>query len=313
MPDWIKPTTQCWTVGVLLFEQFSNHCLANAIEPLRAANGFLGREAYRWEVLTLDGQPVTSSSGFAVTPAARLSQVQGGDALIVLPSYGVRRLTTPACNRALRAAALRFSTLVGLDMGSWMLAEAGLLDGYEATIHFDEMDAFAERFPEVHANRARWVRDRNLWTAGGAMTTYELVVDYLARTHGVSLSLEIASLFMHTDADAPRIDVPSHSDRFVARALAEMEANIEEPLSIADLARFAGCRQRELETRFVGALGATPRTVYRRLRLNVARRLLSEGRMSVSEIALRCGYFDSSAFTRAFRREHGRTPREYRR
>lgn len=312
MPDWIKPTQVSWSVGVLLFERFSNHCLANTIEPLRAANSLLGRTAYRWEVLTLDGAPVSSSSGFMVNPEATLSEAPGGDALVVLPSYGARALATPACNRALRAAALRFSTLVGLDMGSWLLAEAGLLDGYEATIHFDELDAFAERFPEIVARRRRWVRDRNVWTACGAMTAYELVVDHLAQTHGAALSLEIASLFMHTDVDAPRLDVPSQSDRYVARALAEMEANLEEPLSIAMLARSAGCPQKQLEQRFFRALGATPRTVYGRLRLNLARRLLTEGRMRILEVALRSGYADSSAFARAFRREFGQSPRESR-
>ncbi|PRY23851.1 AraC family transcriptional regulator with amidase-like domain [Aliiruegeria haliotis] len=312
MPDWILPTQQGRTVGVLLFEQFSNHCLANAIEPLRAANGLLGDAVYRWEVLTLDGAPVTSSSGFDVAPSGRLAEATG-DALVLLPSYGARRLATPACSRALRAAAQRFTTLVGLDMGSWLLAEAGLLDGHAATIHFDEFEAFAERFPEVEARRSRWVRDRDVWTAGGAMTSYELVVDYLSRSHGTALSLEIASLFMHSDADAPVIDVPSQRDRIVARALAEMEANIEEPLPIGTLARFVGCTQRQLEVRFERALGATPRAVYRRLRLNVARRLLVEARLGVAEIALRSGYSDASAFARAFRREHGRAPRDYRR
>ncbi|NDR57293.1 helix-turn-helix domain-containing protein [Pseudoruegeria sp. M32A2M] len=312
MPDWIKPSQKSWQVGVLLFERFSMHCLSNMVEPLRAANELLGRRIYRWDVLTLDGAPVSSSSGFTVTPDYALSRAPGGDMLFLLPSYGARALATPACNRALRGAARRFSTLVGLDMGSWLLAEAGLLDGYEATIHFDELDAFSEHFPEVHARRRRWVKDRNLWSAGGAMAAYELIVDHLAETHGAALSLELASLFMHSDAEAPRFDIPSQSDRYVARALAEMEAHIEEPLPIAALASAAGCPQRELEQRFSRRLGATPRKVYARLRLNVARRLLQEGRMRTSEVALRCGYTDSSAFSRAFRREFRCSPRDLR-
>lgn len=312
MPDWMKPSSRTWTVGVLLFERFSMHCLANTIEPLRAANGLLGREAYRWQVLTLEGAAVQSSSGFSVTPEGKLSEALGGDMLVLLPSYGARAMATPACNRSLRAAAFRYSTLVGLDMGSWLLAEAGLLDGYQATIHYEEMEAFSEHFPEIHAKRRRWVKDRNVWTAGGAMTAYELVVDWLAETHGAAMSLEIASMFMHSDAEAPRVDVPGQNDRYVARALAEMEARIEEPFSIPELARSVGCPQRELEQRFSRTLGTTPRQVYARLRLNTARRLLREGRMPVSEVALRCGYVDSSAFARAFRREFGESPRETR-
>lgn len=312
MPDWTKPTSRGYTVGVLLFERFSMHCLANTVEPLRAANGLLGREVYRWDVLTLDGAAVTSSSGFTIRPKRRLSDAAGGDLLVLLPGYDARAHATAGCSRALRAAARRFPTFVGFDMGSWLLAEAGLLDGHEATIHFEELDAFAERYPEVRACRRRWVRDRNLWTAGGAMAAYELVVDWLAEVHGAALSLEIASIFMHPDAEAPRQDLPGRSDRYVARALSEMAANIETPLGIPELARSAGCPQRELERRFSKVLGATPRRVYARLRLNTARRLLADGGRQVAEVALRCGYADSSAFSRAFRREFGAAPRDFR-
>ena len=82
-------------IGVLLFERFSNHCLANAVEPLRAANTLSRRRLYAWRFLTPDGRPVTSSGGMPVLPEMRLADHPGGACLLVLPSYGFRALLTP--------------------------------------------------------------------------------------------------------------------------------------------------------------------------------------------------------------------------
>ena len=276
---------------------------------MRAANDALGRTAYRWRLLSLDGEPVTSSSGLQLMPDGKLSDAPGGDALFIQPSYAYRTYGTPACLDALRAAARRFETLAGLDTGSWLLAEAGLLNGYSATIHFDEFDRFSERFPEVTARRERWIVDRDRMSAGGATTAFELVQHLIASTHGAAVSIEIAGLFMQgEDGDRPH-EGKTPGDRRVQRALALMRGNLENPLSVAELARAAGCRQRDLESRFRRSFGATPRTVYRQLRMAEALRLVRDGDHSIAEIALRCGYADSSAFTRAFRTTYGAAPR----
>ncbi|MBO6562883.1 MAG: helix-turn-helix domain-containing protein [Nisaea sp.] len=309
MPIWINPQDGTQEVAVLLFDRFSNYCLANTVEPMRAANDYLGRPAYRWRLVSLDGTPVTSSSGIRLLPDGRLAEEPGGAALFVLPSYGYRTLGTPACLDALRSAARRYETLIGLDTGSWLLAEAGLLNGYAATIHFDEFERFSERFPEVSARRERWLIDRNRMSAGGATTAFELMQHLIAATHGSVVSLEISGLFMQGEDNIRAMAAGAAGDRRVQRALTLMRGNIEAPLTIAEIARAAGCRQRDLETRFQRAFGAVPRTVYRQLRMAEGLRLVREGDLSVAEIALRCGYSDPSAFTRSFRRTYGTPPR----
>ena len=190
-----------------------------------------------------------------------------------------------------------------------MLAAAGLLDGRRATIHFDEFDAFSEQFPEVRAERARWIDDGDRLTASGAVTAFEMMMALIARTHGTALTLRIASLFSASDPSAPGPLAPRGNDRRVARAVALMEANVEYPLRLPQLAEAAGCNQRDLEVRFARVLGATPRKVYSFVRLGAAHRLVSETSLSVAEIADRTGYDDASAFTRAFRKTFGKTPR----
>ena len=304
MPCWNIPESRTCQVEVLLFERFSNHCLANTVEPLRAANDVLGRTAYEWRFLTPDGAPARSSSDLAVIPAAALADAGAGDALVVMPSYGYRAHTTASLRRNLIGVAGRFSTLIGMDTGAWPLAASGLLDGRCATIHPNELTAFAERFARVRAVPERWVEHGDRITAGGAMAAFDLMLHLIRRRHGAALGLEIEALFLRGDAP-----LPVAGGSRVRRALARMEANVEAPLPIARIAAEAGCSQRRLERAFADCFGATPSTVYRRLRLAAARRRVEDGEMGVAEIAVRSGYANASAFTRAFRREYGRAPR----
>ena len=217
MRNWQVDAGETQDVAVLLFPRFSNHCLANAVEPLRAANGFLMREAYRWQFVTLDGAAVQSSSGLPVLPNRRLRDHPGGAFLFVASSYDVRHYATQATSRALRAAANRFQTVVGMDTGAWLMAQAGLLEGAQATIHWDELTAFSETFAEVDAVARRYVIQGNRVTCGGAMTAFDLVLDLIGRTHGEALKLEVAALFLHQSAEAPK----DHPYRHRARPLVE--------------------------------------------------------------------------------------------
>jgi transcriptional regulator GlxA family with amidase domain len=313
MPDWIKSHSGSRRVDILLFERFSNHCLANTVEPLRAANELTQNRLYDWRYLTLDGGPVTSSSGLLVEPDAALRDGARGDMLFLLPSYGFRVLATPACLAALRAASRRYSVLAGFDTGSWLLAEAGLLTDRQATIHWQELEGFAERFPDVEVWRKRFVIDGDRITCGGAMAAFDLVNQLIAGHHGEALRLEVGFLFMHEGTVARVSDVsPAPRGGPVQRAVGLMREHLEEPLPILEIARRVGQTQRCLEQTFQRDLGASPRTVYRRMRLLAARNLVGETDLPVAEIAVRCGYADPSAMTRAFTAEFGSPPRAIR-
>ncbi|WP_372573586.1 GlxA family transcriptional regulator [Ruegeria jejuensis] len=309
MQQWQKSSSRCQSFGVLLFDGFSNHCLANSIEPLRAANMLSGKTLYEWRFLSLDAGSVTSSSGLRVAPHARLSD-EGGDLLMVMPSYGFRNYLNWPIGAALRSAAGRFSTLVGLDTGSWLLAEAGLLTDLKATIHWEELTGFAERFPETEVLRERFVIDGNRITCSGAMAAFDLVMHLIGRDHGQALALEVAQLFM--TRDSARSHASSGTSAPVNRALAAMQANLEQPLAIPDIAAQARLTQKALEVRMKAELGAGPARVYRRMRLNLARKMVSETDLPVSEIAVRAGYENASAMTRAFGGEFGQSPSEMR-
>lgn len=302
------------SVAVLLFPQFSNFCLANAVEPLRAANQLSRRGLYRWRYLGIDGSALASSSGLPVQPEARLADDPGGDLLLVMPSYGYEEHGTPACLRALRAASGRFRMLAGMDTGSWLIAAAGLLDGHRATVHWDVLSRFAERFPAVDVVEDRFVIGPDRASCGGATTALDLMLALIERDHGAMLSLEVAALFMHGERD-PRLDpaIRLPSDRITRAAAALMRRHLEQPMAIAEIASRLEMGQRALELHFRRQTGLTPGRVYRSIRLAEARRLTEETRLGVAEIAARCGYGDATAMTRAFKAEFGMPPTALRR
>ncbi|MEX0370027.1 MAG: GlxA family transcriptional regulator [Tateyamaria sp.] len=306
MHNWSKIHDAMQHLDILLFDAFSNHCLANTIEPLRAANGFTKEVTYSWRFLSLDGATVRSSSGMQIVPHGALQDGQG-NALVVMPSYGHRGLDQARVLRPLAAAVGRYAVLGGFDTGSWLLGRVGQLDGYAATIHWDELDAFSEAFTQIDVQRERFVVDRDRVTCSGAMAAFDLVTAMIAAAHGPLVAMDVAQLFM--SRDATHVVSPRLGGRTVARAIEVMRENIETPLPIPAVAARVGCTQKKLEQRMAAALSATPTAVYRHLRLTVALRLVEDTPLSVSEIASRCGYENASAMTRAFRLAFGESPR----
>ena len=301
------------TICVLLFENFSNHCLANAIEPFRAANTIARQKLYVWHHLSMEGGTIESSSGLPVETRSWAEAQPSGDYLFVMPSYGYAEFATPRLSEALRGAQKRFATLVGMDTGAWLFAKAGLLEGKKATIHWDEFTGFSERFPAVDAVEERFVLESDMATCGGASTTFELMLELIKRRHSPMFALEIAALFMHGD----KLDMHdpfqrNTSDALVRSATALMRRRIEDPIGIPELAAQLRINQRSLENRFQHEMKLSPLAVYKSIRLREARRLVEMTTLSIAEIAERCGYRNSSAMTRAYRIEFGQPPRAHR-
>ena len=297
---------------ILLFDAFSNHCLANTIEPMRAANNLMRRDYYRWTIFTTDGNAVESSSGLRVSPAGPLAEGDGST-LIAMPSYGFRALADWSVISALKAAARRYDVVAGYDTGAWLLAAAGLLDGYRATIHWEEFTGFAEAFPYVDAERARFVIDRNRITCSGATAAYDLAIHLIRQAHGPLLTMEVGQIFMSESAGVAPVARSAFLGRLVRDAVLIMQEHLESPMTIREIAERLGVTQRRLEAEVRCELGATPQGVYRKLRLGLARKLVQETGYSVAEIASRTGYENAGAMTRAYRLEFDQTPREMRR
>jgi transcriptional regulator GlxA family with amidase domain len=296
-------------IGFLLIDRFSNLCLSNALEPLRAANSFADAPVYSWAFYSLDGDAVRSSSGMAVLPNGKIGDLTRVDRLYVIASYGHLANDTPATRRALQQADRRCGAMFGLDAGAWLMASAGLLAGRRATVHWDLLDAFSERFLDVDVEQALWVEDGDVLTCAGASATLGLSRHLIARDVGAAVALDVDALFtppVRSDA------LPSIRDPLLTRATRIMRENIEQPIDIHDLSTRLNTSPRTLTRRCQGVLGMTPGRLYRHIRLSVAKALVEGSTASIAEIAVRCGYEDPTALTRAFRKRFGSAPRAFR-
>ena len=303
---------------MLLFDGFSNMVLASAVEPLRAARDLSAEAPFSWHLATVDGAPAVSSSGLELRPDSALKEGDAFDALFVISGYSVRRHATPTVLRAIRQAARKARILGGLDMGAWLLAEAGLLTGYRATVHWQDLAAFEERFLEVAVSGERFVIDRNRITAGGASTVMTLMLTLIREAAGDALAYEVSNLFVY--------DVEGNYSRGrgarggaltkvpqLEQAITAMRASVEEPRPLPHIAEAAGLSPRSLDRLFHRELGLSPGRYYQMIRLNLARSLAEETDLPVSEIATRSGFASSATLSRAFSQTFGRTLRETRR
>jgi len=307
-------------VNILLLPAFSNLTLAAAMEPLRVANRVIGRVHFRWRLISESGQAVSSSSGLSIGVDAGIADAENCDALFVIASFDVERQITDAVRRYVRRVAERGALLGGLESGAYVLARAGLLDGYRATIHWDDWPNFSERFPRVNIATDRFVLDRKRFTTGGALPTLDFMLYLFQQLFGLSVALSVSGSLIYEQEHTP--DEAQHSvsagllrwrDPQLVDAIRLMEANIENPLEIADIAAQIGFSARELQRRFKNKMQITPVAYYTSLRLTVGLRLIENTGKTVNDIAIQCGYNSGSAFSRVFRTHFGHSPMDIRR
>ena len=302
----------------LLLPDYSNLCLFNALEPLRAANSFLGHTYYSWSLVTLDGNPVDSSSGMALPIDGTLkdgAKAGASNILVLQASYNYQRHSHDGAVKSLRLYHSLFETLGGFDAGSYLLAKAGLLDGYSATIHWAELEVFAEKFHEVTVSDHRYVIDRNRITAGGATTALDLMIALIRKDHGAEIAMHVANLFIfdmerhHNTPQKQKLSasIEDHAPR-IARAIHLMDQHIEHPLTIPELARQSGLSQRQLERQFLNIMESTVKGFYLKIRLLHAQHLLCETSLSVTEIGLRSGFKSRTSFSKRYSDHFGKPP-----
>lgn len=305
-------------MAVMVFPHASILEVASTLDPMRAANRHLGHEAYRWRVVSPDGRPVPLTCGIELPSSGTLAAAEGADALILIVGYRQSEVAARPFLRDLRRLAPRFKLIAGVDAGAWVMARAGLLDGYRATVHWEDLEDFAAAHPEMWCLPDRFVIDRNRATAGGAAPAQDLMLHLIGTRHGTALARQVAASFLTTQraGHEPQVAPPQRDPRLdprVAAAIARMEARLDDPEAAAQIARQVGLSPRRLESLFRQYLGMTPAAYGLSLRLQAARRLVSDTRHPLAEIALRTGFSSPSTLSRAFSRAFGVAPSALRR
>lgn len=312
-------------IGFVLLPGFSLGALAGAVEVLHAANQLLDSSLYEPVPLALQGGQVGAAGGLPVLARPLAEAPPLAAAFVVAegapPSPGDERHAPLLAWLVAQAAAGR--VLGGIGTGAAWLAEAGLLRGRRATVHWPHIAPLAERHADVVVSRQRYEIDRDRLSCAGQQASRDLLIAWLARRHGERFAPELAAQLglarLRAADEAQRVPVAAQlhgaaggGSAKLADALALMEANLTEPLPTEEIARLVGVSRRQLERLFRQHLDALPSRWYLELRLQRARRLLRQTHQSVLQIGLGCGFASGPHFSNAYRAHFGHTPRDER-
>jgi len=301
----------------LLVPNYSMIAFSSAVEPLRMANQLTGRTLYLWRVATYDGQPVASSNGLELVPDCAARDLEGVECVFVCAGNGIERTSDPRLPAWLRSQRRHGAMIGGVCTGSYLLAEAGLLDGVRCTVHWEYIAGMRERFPRALVRDELFIIDRGHYTCAGGSAPLDMMLHVIGQRHGHALAAAISEEFLceHIRDDQYHQRIPlqtrlgaHHSKMLTAVAL--MEANIEEPIDLDELASYVSLSRRQLERLFHKHLDHAPSRYYLELRLRRARQLLTQTGLSIAEIASACGFVSAPHFSRCYRELHRRSPRE---
>jgi transcriptional regulator GlxA family with amidase domain len=313
-------------VAFVLFRGVQSLDVTGPFEVFAGGNAFrriAGRSAeYELRLLARGAAPVATQSGFAIVPQGRLERHAGEiDTLIVPGGRGVAEaLLDRSLLHAIERMARSARRVVSVCSGALLLAELGLLDGRRATTHWSRCKELAERYPRVRVESDPiFVRDGNVYTSAGVTAGIDLALALVEEDLGREAALAIARglvLFLRRSGSQAQFSAQlaiQEADREPLREVQRMIA--EHPgrdLSIEVLARRAHMSVRNFARCFREQTGLTPARYVERVRLETARRRLTESNDGVERIAASCGFGSAESLRRAFTRKLAVTPSEYR-
>lgn len=316
------------SVGFVLLPQFTLLAFAGFVEALRHAADIKDRSRQihcRWSILGPNQRAVKSSCGAAITPWENFGDKIPFDYIAVVGGLlSAHDSIDPAVARYLQCAAAQGVPLIGLCTGSFLLSRAGLMDGRRCCVSYYHMAEFQREFATrsitVTADEL-FVVDGPRITCAGGLGVVDLAVYLLEQRLGAqraqkSIVQMIFDSVRPPTAPQPRFESVWYStahNPLARRAVLLMELHVSEPLSVNALAERLGISVKKLERLFHAEFAISPTALYKKMRLEIAQRLLKETTRPIITIGLECGFGDISYFGRAFHYAFGQSPREFRR
>lgn len=301
--------------GFLLPNDFSLIALGAAVDPLRIANMIVGRRVYDYQLISTDGAFVQSSDGIRVLPDVTMADSGAFDAVFVVGPNPIPRKGIGTVLDWLRLHARNGAALGGLDTGSYFLARAGLLNGYRCTIHWEDQDVLVGQFPKLTVSNRLYEVDRDRYTCSGGVAPLDLMVHLLGMPPGSrSLAARVLELLVaeqRSHEQRQRTSLRQYLGAEHAKldeALQTMESNVEETLTIAEIASYLRVSQRQLERWFHERLAKTPAQAYLEIRLLRARQLLYRTSQPLEEVCARTGFTSMTHFATRYKAQFQISP-----
>ena len=299
----------------LTLPRYSMIALSSAVEALRMANMVTGEAVYDCPIVSIDGEPTPASNGLQLAPTVPLEKIGPVDILFVCGGVDVQAAATPKVLSSLRRLAERRIPLGALCTGGYALAKAGLLDKYQATIHWENLPALREEFPRILLSNQVFTIDRDRFTCSGGIAPLDLMLHLVKTKLGARIAQLISEQFIvdRIRNDRDRQYVPLRAQLGVGHeallhAAQLMEENIEKPLSLDEIAAATELSRRQIERLFKRHLNTMPKRYYLQMRLRRAREFLLHTPMPIIDITAACGFRSTTHFSKAYHALFGYPP-----
>jgi len=211
------------------------------------------------------------------------------------------------------------TTIASLCVGAFLLASTGLLDGKKCSTHWGFQNQFRTLFPKVEVIEGSIVTEENrLYSSGGAMSYWNLLL-YLVEKYTDRQTAILASKYFAIDMDrdsqcsfAIFQGQKNHTDEAVKQAQTFIDQNINEKITIDNLANLVSIGRRSFERRFKLATNNSVLEYINRVKIEFAKQSFESSRKNMNEVMYEIGYTDAKAFRTIFKKITGLTPIEYR-
>jgi transcriptional regulator GlxA family with amidase domain len=284
------------------------------------------RRLFAPRLVAAERGPLELCTGVSIVPQDTVADVARTD-IVFVPNVMVTAKSLKSLDRRLldwigrmHAAGAQLYAACG---GSLVLAEAGLLDGEEATTHWSYAPLFRRLYPNVKVREDRILvqggSGHSIVCSGGASSWQDLALLLIARHAGTEEAIRVSKVFLyqwHRDGQLPYASMMAnvdHGDSAIERCQTWLAQNYQRADIVAELVRRSGLPKRTFDRRFRAATGYSPLAYIQALRIEEAKQLLETGSAPVEAVAREVGYEDTASFRRLFRRLAGMTPGDYRR
>jgi transcriptional regulator GlxA family with amidase domain len=312
------------TVEIIAFPAVQLLDVAGPLQVFATANELVAARGeaplYAVRVVSTGAPNVVTSAGLALAVVPLPPASAKLDTLLVAGGPGVHAAANnPAVLAWLRGRAKRARRVASVCTGAFLLGAAGLLNERRAATHWRHCAELARRHPAIRVESDPiYVRDGSVWTSAGVTAAIDLALALVEEDAGRALSLAVARhlvMFLKRPGGQAQfstvLSLQGAEDRF-GDLHAWMNGRLNGDLSLPALARKAGMSERSFSRHYAKSTGLTPARAVERLRVEAARRLLSDTRLPVKRIAARCGFGSEETLRRSFGRLLASTPQDYR-
>ncbi|MEZ5479382.1 MAG: helix-turn-helix domain-containing protein [Thiolinea sp.] len=304
-----------------LCSRFPMFCLVSVLEVLRHANRMAGQPVYHWSFLTEEDKVIVDANGLWLYPSLPLKQAGDASLVFVVAGFAAWDIEAPALLGWLQRQARHGAMLGGISNGSFVLARAGLLDGFAATTHWEDFSSFCERFPAVRARYQRFVLDRRRMSCSGGASTLDLALEVVRHDLGPEIARQVSRQMLLEDVVPPKapvenprvLDGSRHYSHRVQRILTLLDAGLDGEMTVQRLAEQVGLGRRELLRLLRRETGQTPSQLLNERRLERARSLVRHSHLALAAVADAVGFSSQSHLTLRYRQAYAVTPAEDRR